>query len=1044
MLRIAHLSDLHAVAGPEKDSFGQERVVKALLKSLDELSGSTPPDLIVFSGDLSTNGTESALAQGRRLLLEPLADRFGGVPILLAPGNHDVDRSRVDTALHAGLKQVLTSREAVQERLAAETHAREARRGLTAWDTLTEEWDPGLNAIHLGPHCSAYRLECKGLSLAIGCFDTAWRAIGGPEDQGHLILGADYVREFVDSTDDADLRIAVFHHPPDWLADFDAGGVRTALEQGHCLVLTGHNHKPDPSLLVTIRGDALYSQAPCVYDSPSYANGYSLIDIDAGKRTTVVTLQRWFPETDRFGPDTRANPDGSQSFDWPLPTVDSIAVYPGSDLTALEPIVELAEEQSLFIPNRAEGHAARTLDELVVPPRFWPIPYNEIFDRSLEPTHRPGEIDPLKEMAGKRVLIVSGPKMSGVTTALYWLLGQHFQHEQTHLPVYIRTDANFGLTRIRKRVQQARSHAGRSKEETAEIPVIAAVDDVEPGDSRALGRMITLLRTDPNLVLVLGSHDHAHHAITAALEKYEINAGRVYLGNTGRTETKQLVARTVGSEETDLVAKVLEFGQKLRLPRNPFNLLALASVIGEERSLIAINETGLLEAFVARFLADTSVVDPEGVSMDYRRWEHLLQSIAKEVVESDQARIPRQTIVQLILDYYRERGWTEGRLTDLVDSLIDCRVLVEDEDGVGFRYPVMLHLFAAKATADDPELKAHVFADLVTYGPIVKQVAGLKRNDAATLALVAKEAAVARDAVADRVEAGQFDRIEDRLGWSKDHDFDEARKLARPTPMPPSEEELDEMIDELIDEPEEAAGIRPFEDRAHTGATDKLVAIFGLAAGVLQNSELVADTDLRTRVLREVITGWSQITILHAIEEDAWPQVYSLVEESARAIEDDELRQSMVEHLAMLLVINVMSVSLYMEAGSPYQQSVLAKLLDDEEFMEQSAHALFATMLYAMLRFAGWPERLQKLYELHGNHPMISQIIEEWTLEEYLHGDVSKQDMTRIESLLIAVRTPRNLTGVRKRQQKKSKIQAELQAARTQARYRKEHESEVA
>lgn len=1039
-LRIAHLSDLHADATRGESHFGQDRVVRAFLADIEEQAQEKPLDLIVFSGDLSGDGTEQALEQGKELLLDPLRKAFDHVPIVLTPGNHDIDRARVDAALDLGLNQLLTSREAVQQRLADPSHASQARILLQAWDNLFSAWDAGLPGNPTGPFGTAYRFERNGLDVAIGVFDTAWRAKGGMADQGRLIIGADYVRAFLEGSEDADFQIAIFHHPLEWLADFDRKAVRVALEQAHAMVLTGHNHVPDPTLNQSGQGGALYNQAACLYEHPDYANGYALVDIDASDCITTIEPRRWLPEVDKFAPDASVAPEGHRKYTWPPRWKGDRSPYRVSSPKVLEPIVDLAQEQSLLVPPGTES-GDLTLNDLVVPLRFWPVPHTEVFDRSVDPAHRPSQANPFDEIRGKRALIVAGPRMSGISTALLWILDRHYRELGTHLPVYVRTDASFGLRRIRRSIAEARGKA-EGETEPDQIPVIAAIDDVEPGNNKALSRLINLLREDPSLLLILGSHDHVHNTLANALEAHGTATGKVYLGHVGRQETKQLVARMAGADERDLVDKVIEFGQKLRLPRNPVNQIALASVIANEPRMRAINESGLLQSFVAELIGNPVGEDPDGLSMDYRRREHLLERIAKEIVERDLQRLPRLDIEQLVLDYLRQIGWTSAPPGELVESLVTRRVLVRDHEGVGFRYPAFLHLFAAKAANDDDEFRSLIFASPIKYAPVIRHVAGLKRNDVETLKFVVQKAIAVREEVSPGVEVGQFDHIEDRHGWSEVRDLEGARKLARPGP--PSEKELDVILDDVIDEPDEPEGIRPFEDHSFLRPLDELVTTFGLAASVLQTSELVPDLDLRAEVMREVITGWSVMTILLAVEEDAGPKLYTLFEESAEKIEDEELRQSMVEHLAMLFVIGLMSVSLYMEAGSIHQQAVLEKLLDDKEFMRDSAHALFATMLYTMLRFPDWPRRLRNLYDRHGRHPMIKEVVEGWAQEEYLHGALEPQDVRQIESLLIKVRTPKNLPGVKKRQSETSKIQAKLQDERIKSRFRREQRREDA
>jgi hypothetical protein len=632
--------------------------------------------------------------------------------------------------------------------------------------------------------------------------------------------------------------------------------------------------------------------------------------------------------------------------------------------------------------------------------------------------------------------------MGGVTTALLWILEQHFLRVGTHVPIYVQADARFSLGRVQSAISAARTRA-----DDIAAPVIIAIDDVSPVDTRALGRLIRTLKENPQVVFLLGCHDDDHETISRALGRHDIEFARFYLGPFGRRETRALVARIAGPEGDDLVQRILRLIQRQRLPRNPLNLAALVSVIVREPNLTAINESGLLQSYVVVLLENPTAVDPEGLNMDYRRREHLLEEIARHVVEKDISRIPRLEIERLVINYFDSIGYQSGSAGQQVDSLIHRRVLAEDERGVGFRYPALLHLFAAKAIGDSPGFADLIFSDPRTYAPIIKHVAGLRRNDAETLKRAYQKAGKVRQEVAGAVTVEQFNLIKDRHGWSKIRSLEDVRALVRPRPEPPSEEELDDIYDESIEEPEESVEISPFGGPDPVGAMDQLVVAFSLAASVLQSSELVRDVGLRKEALREIITGWSVMTVLFALEEDMSRGIHELVEPMFKGAKDDERRDSMIEHVARLFVINLMSVSLYMEAGSIHHETILAELLDEQEFVADSANALMGTLLYAMLSFPDWPVRLDALFERHGRHPMVSELIRIWSFTEYQTGELSKRDFEAVEDLLVKILTPDPASGgqdaVPVRAAESAIVRDRLQKSRTEARWAEAEEEEA-
>jgi DNA repair exonuclease SbcCD nuclease subunit len=117
--RILHLSDLHYDQSGEKDL---KIVVQALIEDVKKLSADLgSADLIVFSGDavhsgdLSSSPERNDFDQVVSILVNPLtsllsipSDRF-----IICPGNHDVQRSRVDKILEAGVRATLVDRDSL-------------------------------------------------------------------------------------------------------------------------------------------------------------------------------------------------------------------------------------------------------------------------------------------------------------------------------------------------------------------------------------------------------------------------------------------------------------------------------------------------------------------------------------------------------------------------------------------------------------------------------------------------------------------------------------------------------------------------------------------------------------------------------------------------------------------------------------------------------------------------------------------------------------------------------------------------------------------
>jgi hypothetical protein len=99
-------------------------------------------------------------------------------------------------------------------------------------------------------------------------------------------------------------------------------------------------------------------------------------------------------------------------------------------------------------------------------------------------------------------------------------------------------------------------------------------------------------------------------------------------------------------------------------------------------------------------------------------------------------------------------------------------------------------------------------------------------------------------------------------------------------------------------------------------------------------------------------------------------------------------------------------LDLYASTGSVHLRGVLEEVLDEDEFVAIAANDLFATMLYAMLEFPRWPERLRQLHERHGAHPMVREIARRWALRKHANDESARGVDKALEDVLVEMLMP--------------------------------------
>jgi predicted MPP superfamily phosphohydrolase len=1038
-MRVLHLSDLHATARSAPD---QRILVNSMFEDVLELHSQKPIDLVVVSGDLAFGGTADDLTLAKTLLLDPLTEKLGLAPghVVIVPGNHDIDRERIVSFVEVGLRETLSDRDAVNSVLDNATLLEQATARLTAWNAFHKGYYVDAAIEDAAPLAWVHRFEIENRTIGVAALNTSWRASGGPKDRHHLLIGDRQLYSALGRIEQCDIRLVTMHHPLDWLADFDADGARREFERRTTIVLSGHEHVLNPTTEMTPRGNAVYARVGCLYESRDYPNTYAVMDINSNGMSVDFHLRTWWP--DRHAYDQATDVAAGGVIRLPLPRRgDQQAARQPSFSTVLSSLADLVQRGSV-IADRLSEMSTATVEDLLIPPRFWPVPYREAAAAvQLDKGRRPERADPLSDLTDFRVTIVAGEPEAGVTSSLLWLLGRHFAIDGTRFPIFLPFDSRFDKRRFPKAIRDAAIQGGLPLSSDDELPpLLIALDDTSAHNGKALARLARYIAEDrPDNTYVLGCHGDSHEAVATALRDNGVTCRRVFLGPFGRRELRQLVEKSIGPAAGDIVDRIYNVMQGEHLPRSPFIMSILIAVMSNDVDISELNESAVLQSYVNLLLGRDDIGDPEGLAMDYRRREHLLGWIARELTVSGEDRKARLETEEILAAYFRARGWASMSPGRVLDSLIHRRVLVEDPSGVGFRYPAVRHLFAAKWMLDETEFADVLLPDCLRHSDTIRHAAGLKRSDRALLDTVGSAVAVLLDNIGNEVTVEMFDLIEDRHGWSNARDIEDLKSMLTPEAAPPSVEQVDAWIDD-IDTVAEGKGVESATSLPEPLAS--LLHAVSLLSDVFRSSELVDDVPLKVEQLKRAIHGWSLIAVVLAVRED---QTHSSRDLLAQLIfegtaggkgADEEDAAFLLDRVVGLVVTFATTIAVASSLANVHVEQILVAVLDDEEFMSSAAHALYSTLLYCHMKLPGWPDRLDSLYRRHRAHPFVSELVRTWALVSYRSATTARTDVARLESFLAGIYTEGvagGPTAVQARAAARSNVLLELRGGRAKA-----------
>ncbi len=253
-----HLSDVHVSSG----DWQLDTVLEALIRDLPGLlaAAERKPQLLFVTGDIA-NRASPAEYDGAFDFFETLAKRVGidSRHIFMVPGNHDVDRSAITKAVQRSEmmfdslaeKNENEFRTAIGEIVGDPQEMRRYGARLAAWCQFTGRFLGVARQVSIDQPWRSDIVPVAGVLVGVASICSVW--LSGPnERRGTLVVGELQVRQLVKELEagGAQLRVALLHHPLDWLREADAKALRTLLRNEFDVVLHGHTHDPQAGAFV--------------------------------------------------------------------------------------------------------------------------------------------------------------------------------------------------------------------------------------------------------------------------------------------------------------------------------------------------------------------------------------------------------------------------------------------------------------------------------------------------------------------------------------------------------------------------------------------------------------------------------------------------------------------------------------------------------------------------------------------------------------------------------------------------------------------------
>jgi predicted MPP superfamily phosphohydrolase len=281
-----HISDLHLRGA---DAYDRDVVLRALVRSVRAFRerDRRAPDLIFATGDIAYSG-----APGEYLIATGFFDQLLGAAgldrarLFVVPGNHDVDRT-----LGNQLSRTLYSRGEADSYFDPSIPKLHLTQKLGAFLNWHQTYFNGIRAMPNNSTCGpASAVDVGGHTIGILPINTALFC-GADGDHEKLFVGRRCLDPSLEALDglNADLKIALLHHPPEFLSPLERQQIRAGLIDRVDVILTGHLHEAGIVAIDMWTGRNLYCAAGAAYQTRDWPNTAYYATFE-GDRVTIFPI----------------------------------------------------------------------------------------------------------------------------------------------------------------------------------------------------------------------------------------------------------------------------------------------------------------------------------------------------------------------------------------------------------------------------------------------------------------------------------------------------------------------------------------------------------------------------------------------------------------------------------------------------------------------------------------------------------------------------------------------------------------------------------
>jgi predicted MPP superfamily phosphohydrolase len=867
MIRIIHFSDFHLNKKNLED--WNFFIKESLITELKNLNEETPIDLIFLTGDLIDRGGNSfqsiddAFTEFNKQIISPILSSLN-LPIerfLIIPGNHDLNQKADKEFMDIGLRTYFDSSEKIQ------TFITNGKSGdLQGFERIRPFKDFEQSLYNSVKNCqlscfdSNFILSINGKKVGVSCLNSSWRCYDSKTDKGLIIVGDTQIANSNAFLKDCYLKIALIHHPYDWINAVERKVIHTHLHKNYNMMFLGHVHEGETSVETNYAGSLFVNVAPGTLtdirsDSRKYSTGFTIIDFKEENKIVECHFKRYNHPNKKFVDNTDLGDNGYLKFDIP-PHGRLVEIKSAQD--HLKTIIEVRyDEMNEHLISSGAELGPKTIKDGFILPFISQNYFEEKKEGVLEEKHLS-----LQDIINiEKDVLLFGAKESGKTMLLFRLIHEYVERFEFKkvVPVYL----DFLEIGNRDIENCIKSYLSCSKEELTALlenrDLVLLIDNLQWEDQEFSYQIIKLKkfrgkyqtnRKNKRIKLISTGLAEITGVIPSDFEIASFEFDIYFIEDLHASQIKNLIGKWIPVKDTTDIdrrlEKIVENFKSFALPRNAMSVsLFLWSMENKDRK--PINNATLLDIFLEIVLEKIQGDEIYREKFDVENKMMLLAHIASKMLEKrlDNYCLLYPDLVQIVDDYLTKEVGFEFDSQRLVDYFLNRKIFVKfQRNKVKFRYDCFFRFFLAKRMIHDDEFKEYILNEGRYYNYVteINYYTGLIRSDKKLL-----------KGLHDRFTK-EFLPYQDILtNINIDTHFNTERPYIREVSIEkiklkrPTEAQLEKQTDKFLESLPNPEIIPNREQRKN------LETLLVIMANILRNSEGVEDLRLKTSVYNDII-----------------------------------------------------------------------------------------------------------------------------------------------------------------------------------------------